>query len=349
MPPASNCRPVGVGIVGSGPGAAAVHLPTLARLGEVARIVHIADRSGEGSRALAQRVGARSSTGLSGVLADPEAEVVVLCTPPAQHAAQIRRCVTAGKRAILCEKPLAETTADAVHAVTACREAGVALVVGTHHAFDPSWSRVRDRLAGHRLRSVVVTASLPPNDRYHDVVTEGVALPDRGRPRSSEDRAGQAAALRRLVLGLGIHDVPLLRALAPGRLRVEYARLLSPLGYALGYRAGDVLVALTVVMTTGGADALWHLRAVAGHERVDLMFPPAFVSAGAAVARIRTPESEYRLPRSPVDGYLAEWQALLARLDGDEVTDYDSILHDARYGIELADAAAAHLLGTIPR
>ena len=46
-------------------------------------------------------------------------------------------------------------------------------------------------------------------------------------------------------------------------------------------------------------------------------------------------------PRVAGDGYVAEWEALAATLDGAEVVEYDELLTDARYAIDLADAAAA--------
>src|SRR6478736_4181940 len=128
-------------------------------------------RAGSGRAAeLAARVGARSSSGIDELLADDRVSVVLLCTPPAEHAAQILASVAAGKRAILCEKPLATTVADAEAVVRACRAAGTALLVGTNHLYDPAWGRAKHHLlaGGHQVRAISVTLALPPNGRYHD-------------------------------------------------------------------------------------------------------------------------------------------------------------------------------------
>ena len=53
----------GVGIIGAGPGVAALHLPTLARLSDAFEVVHIADAGSGRAEQLAARVGARFSTG----------------------------------------------------------------------------------------------------------------------------------------------------------------------------------------------------------------------------------------------------------------------------------------------
>ena len=113
----------------------------------------------------------------------------MICSPPAEHASQILASVAAGKRAILCEKPLATTVADAEAVIDACRAAGTALLVGTNHLYDPAWGRAKHHLlaGGHKVRAISVTLALPPNGRYHDVVTElpvPAAAPGRGGPTS---------------------------------------------------------------------------------------------------------------------------------------------------------------------
>ena len=157
--------PYGVGIIGAGPGVAALHLPTLARLSDVFEVVHISDAGSGRAEELAARVGARWSSGTADLLADPRVSVVVLCSPPAEHAAQILASVAAGKRAVLCEKPLATTVADAEAVVAACRAAGTTLMVGTNHLFDPAWGRAKHHLlaGGHVVRAISVTLALPPN------------------------------------------------------------------------------------------------------------------------------------------------------------------------------------------
>src|SRR6185312_3110946 len=175
----------GVGIIGAGPGVAALHLPTLARLGAAFDVVHICDGGSGRAQHLAARVGARWSSGTEQLLADRAVEIVVLASPPAEHGSQILAAVAAGKRAILCEKPLATTLADAEEVIAACRLAGTALVIGTNHLYDPAWGRAKHHLlaGGHRVRSITVTLALPPNGRYHDVVTElssPVAAPGHG-------------------------------------------------------------------------------------------------------------------------------------------------------------------------
>ena len=335
----------GVGIIGAGPGVAALHAPTIARLGGRFAVVHVADGGSGRARPIAERTGARSSSGTAELLADPAVEVVAICSPPQEHSAQVLAAVAAGKRGVLCEKPLALTEEDAAAVIDACRAAGTALVVGTNHAFDPAWARTKHHLVGHkgRVETVTATIALPPNGRYHELVSQFgsvAAGPPRPAPDWSDPEVA-AAVVRQLVLGLGIHDLPALRDVAPRAGEVLYARPLHPIGYTIGLRAGDVLVQLNAVMLPSGADALWRLTIGTSFDDIDVEFPPAFVHAGSAVVTVRFGDgTETRYPPVADDGYVEEWCALADALDRGLPVEYGELLDDALYAIRIADGAA---------
>lgn len=341
---------LGVGIIGAGPGVSALHLPTLARMDGVFDVVHVSDGGSGRAQESAARVGARWSTGVEGLLADDRVAVVAICSPPAHHAEQILAAVAAGKRAILCEKPLATTIADAEEVIDACRAAGTALLVGTNHLYDPAWMRAKHHLlvGGHRVRAMALTLALPPNGRYHDVVTE---LRDAAAPapsRTAPDlRVPQVAAsvVRQLITGLAVHDLPMLRDLAPVIDEVVFARAISPIGYTLGYCASGIPIRMTTVMLPDGADAVWRLDITTDTDRLAVAFPPAFVHVGSAEVSVRSASgTTTTYPTTPDDGYVAEWRALADVLDGTTVIEYDELLDDARYTIALADAAAEFIV-----
>src|SRR4051794_35275102 len=98
---------LGVGFVGAGPVTQAIHLPALARLNNAFTVTHVTDVSAEVAGAVADRVGARSSTDYDQLLADPRVDVVAVCSPHQFHAAQVIAACRAGKKAVLCEKPFA--------------------------------------------------------------------------------------------------------------------------------------------------------------------------------------------------------------------------------------------------
>ena len=97
-------------------------------------------RSPEKSREFADKHELRLSTDYAELLADPAIKMVVLATPNSQHPAQIIAAAQAGK-AVLCEKPLALTLADAERAVHACTHARVPLGIGQDKRF---WSSMRE-------------------------------------------------------------------------------------------------------------------------------------------------------------------------------------------------------------
>lgn len=344
--------PWNVGILGAGPGVAALHLPVLGRLADLFSVVHVADAGSGRARALAERHGARWSEGEADLLADPAVDVVAICSPPREHFRQILAALTAGKRAIFCEKPLATSTEEADLVVSACREAGATLLLGTNHLFDAAWGRAKHHLVAleGRVQAISVTLALPPNDRYHRLVGEGGPLQTarRGRPDLGNP-AEAAGVLRQLLTGLAIHDLPAVRDIAPGIDEVVYARIVSPIGYLVGYRAGGVLVQLALTMLPEGPDALWRMSIATSHDRIEVNFPPAFVHAGSAAIRVRSVDGKWtEYPREDEDGYVAEWRLLAALLQGDALVEYDKLLADAQYAIDLADAAAAKVLEGAP-
>lgn len=336
----------GVGVIGAGPGVSALHLPTIARLPDEFRVVHVSDGGSGRAAELAARTAARSSSSTADLLADPDVDVVAVCSPPAQHAAHIMEAVAAGKRTIMCEKPLAVTHDEADAVIDACRAAEVALLVGTNHLFDAAWGRAKHHLTamGGRVRAVSVTVSLPPNGRYHDVVTDavtaGAARPAGPGPDLADPEIA-ASVVRQLLTGLAIHDMPLLRDLVPGLDRVEFARAIPPIGYLVGYRAGEVFVRLTALMHAGGADSLWRISVATENDLVDVDFPPPFVHDGSASVRVRAETGRWTTyAREASDGYEDEWRALAAMIEHQVPTEYDDLLADAHYAIDIADAAA---------
>jgi predicted dehydrogenase len=345
--------PWNVGIIGAGPGVAALHLPVLGRLADLFAVVHVADTGSGRARVLAERHDARWSQGEADLLADPAVDLVAICSPPGEHSRQILAALAAGKRAIFCEKPLATSREEADRVVSACRAAGATLLVGTNHLFDPAWGRAKHHLVAleGRVQAISVTLALPPNDRYHRLVGEGGPFQAAGRGRPDLGNPAVAAGIvRQLLTGLAIHDLPAVRDIAPGIDEVVYAKVVSPIGYLVGYRAGGVLVQLALTMLPEGPDALWRMSIATSHDRIEVNFPPAFVHAGSAATRVRSADglwTEY--PRDDEDGYVAEWRLLASLLEENAPVEYDELLADARYAIDLADAAAAKVLEGVPQ
>jgi predicted dehydrogenase len=83
------------------------------------------------------------------LLEEVRPEIVSICTPDETHAGILRAVLTApGVRAVLVEKPLATTLADAGRLARLAREQGVILAVNYSRRYAPSHRRVRDLVRG---------------------------------------------------------------------------------------------------------------------------------------------------------------------------------------------------------
>jgi predicted dehydrogenase len=171
--------PLGVGIIGGGLAAQAIHLPTLAKLGNQFRVARIMDVESTMAASVAARCGAKAAHSTEEVFEDPAVDVVAICSPHAFHAEQATAACRAGKPLVLIEKPLAATREQALEIVRAARETGTRVVVGAMHVYDPAyraagaaWTETRDE-----ARHVHSAIYLPANDHFIDQATDRVPTP----------------------------------------------------------------------------------------------------------------------------------------------------------------------------
>jgi predicted dehydrogenase len=337
-------RPLGVGILGAGPVTQAIHLPSLARLGDILEVRNIMDVDPAVAESVATRVGARFSTSLDELLADPAVEIVAICSPHHFHAAQVIAACRAGKKAVLCEKPFAMNGEEAAAIAAVSAETGVPIVVGAMHTFDPGWLAAEAAWGDlpeqvHTVRSSIV---LPPNPRFEDFATEIVGRAAAPAPAAT-GAAAEKAKLTGGVMGLAIHDLPLVRRFAPDFRDVEvlHAQTVLPFGYVISLRAGDVAIELRAAMN-GTWEPSWTFEAIGNDASLSIDFTPSYVHAGSATARIRTAESTTVLGPFGHNGYEGEWRKLaeLARGTGTPPSP-ETLIHDLEFALAIADAAAA--------
>ena len=119
---------VGWGIAGFGWVARDFVAPAIRDAGH--RLAAVCDPDA-GARAAAERLGARAFADLEAMCADPAVEALYVATPNHLHRAGVEAAARAGK-AVLCEKPMAATLADAEAMAAAVARAGI--LYGT--AFD---------------------------------------------------------------------------------------------------------------------------------------------------------------------------------------------------------------------
>jgi predicted dehydrogenase len=356
--------PLGVGIVGAGPVVQAIHLPTLARLGSDLVVRRVMDIDPAVAAEVAARAGAQPCTSLEELLVDDSVDVVAVCSPHGFHAEQAIAAMEAGKRAVLCEKPLATDAEQAAAIAEASRRTGVPVIVGAMHTFEPGWlklQRIWEDLP-ERIHTVRSRISLPPNPHFEDLATEV-----EGRiPMTPGTETGPEADAARVaggVLGLAIHDLPLIRALLPDQtsLQVLHAEPRAPFGYAISADVDGRLLQLE-----GGIHshwrAQWTLEAIAEDAVLHIDFTPSYVHAGSAVVTLTGADGESRtFGPYGYNGYEGEWRTLVAAVRGAgsaapapaaapgpvaPAPEMSTLEADLAFALELADRASRCILET---
>ncbi|MEO8543326.1 MAG: Gfo/Idh/MocA family oxidoreductase [Burkholderiaceae bacterium] len=108
---------------------------------------------------LAASAGVAHFSSIAEMLAQDKPVAVILATPNQLHHEHALQCMEAGL-AILLEKPIASTVADAQLIVQAVDKAGARLLIGHHRAHSPIMTKVREVIASGVLgRLVAVTGS----------------------------------------------------------------------------------------------------------------------------------------------------------------------------------------------
>ncbi|MGG5174510.1 Gfo/Idh/MocA family protein [Pseudarthrobacter sp. J1763] len=355
---AAPTAPLGVGFLGAGPVTQAIHLPALARLTDTLRVQHIMDVDPAVAASVASRAAAAHSSSMEELLADPAVEIVAICSPHQFHAEQVIAACRAGKKAILCEKPFAMNVDEAKKIAAVSAETGVPIIVGAMHTFDPGWLAATESWGSaehweglltdaHTIRSSIV---LPPNPRFEDFATE---VRDRPAGNSSNNQAttAQLAAAEELaqlqkvlrdgVMGLAIHDLPLVRRFTPDfeNIQVLQAKRVKPFGYVISLQAGTRTIELRAAMNSTWKPE-WNFEAISDDAALRIDFTPSYVQAGSAVATISSGTETRSYGPYAYNGYEGEWRELAAIAAGSKkAPDAQSLIHDLTFAISIADAA----------
>lgn len=128
---------VSIAVVGAGSFAQQMHLPNLQRLRNLYHLRAVVSATSHTAKAAAQQFDAEyASTSYEEALADPNVEMVLICTRHHLHAAQAMAAARAGK-AVLLEKPMALNKAELDELVAVLKDTGVPFMVGYNRRFSP--------------------------------------------------------------------------------------------------------------------------------------------------------------------------------------------------------------------
>lgn len=138
----SNDR-IGVAVVGAGIMGHA-HAAAVASDGR-AELVGVASVPREGAQELADRYGTRATADYGELLERPDIDLAIIATPDHLHADAASAAARAGK-ALLIEKPLATSLADADIIIEAVRETGVLAMVSFNHRWIPAYAQAQAQI-----------------------------------------------------------------------------------------------------------------------------------------------------------------------------------------------------------
>ena len=126
-----------VGIIGCGGIAIQKHMPSLKENGDLCEMVYFCDIIPERAEKAAKEYGAQGAKCCEDyreLLADPSVDVVHVLTPNVSHAEITVSAFEAGKH-VMCEKPMAATTADAEKMMAAWKKSGKKFTIGYQNRF----------------------------------------------------------------------------------------------------------------------------------------------------------------------------------------------------------------------
>jgi len=128
---------IGIAVLGTGR-IGHLHALNAARALPGAYLVGVADVDPlAAARTIEAARSGRSVADYRELLADPEVQAVVICTPTESHARIMGEAADAGKH-ILCEKPIALTLEETRAALDAVASRGVLLAIGFNRRYDPA-------------------------------------------------------------------------------------------------------------------------------------------------------------------------------------------------------------------
>lgn len=138
-----------IGVAGTGAVSQLVHLPLLTERDDVV-VVAVSDADDQKVTAIADRFEVERVLEDDDLIADPDVEAILICTPNHLHEEQTVAALHAGKH-VLVERPLALSAAGCARVVDAARAVDRSVMVGMSHRFRPDVAALRAFVVGGEL------------------------------------------------------------------------------------------------------------------------------------------------------------------------------------------------------
>lgn len=164
------------------------------------------------------------------ILADPQIDAVMICTPTDTHAEIMKAAARAGKQ-IFCEKPIALTLAATDDALAVVEQCGVKLQLGFNRRFDANYARVRK----------AITSGEIGNPQILHIISRDPAPPPISYVKSSGG----------IFLDMTIHDWDMARFLSGSEITEVYVQGGVTVDPAIG-EAGDIDTHVTLMRFANG-------------------------------------------------------------------------------------------------
>jgi predicted dehydrogenase len=197
---------LGIGLIGSG-FMGASHAFALAAVGQVfdlpkkPRLEFLADASEALAEDAARRFGfARATADWRALIADAAVDVVHITAPNRFHVPMAKAAIAAGK-AVHCEKPLANSLAEASELADLAEAAGTTTIVGFNYIKNPIQVLARDLIAAGEIGEIVSFRGIHAEDYMRDPDTAWSWRLDPAGGGATMDLGSHVVSLARFLIG----------------------------------------------------------------------------------------------------------------------------------------------------
>jgi myo-inositol 2-dehydrogenase/D-chiro-inositol 1-dehydrogenase len=326
----ANKQTVGIGLIGAG-AIGRVHAANIHNSIRNAKLVGVADVDDKAAKNVVDQCGGgKTYHDYTDLIADPDVDAVVVCTPPFLKLDITRKAARAGKH-VFCEKPIAITMQEADELVRLVQDYKIKFQVGYQRRFDVSYVKARKAVEEGRLGKLLMI-------REHNRDPPG---PIGGWSLNPKQSGG-------IFLDTTSHDFDAVRWLSGSEVVRVYAEGAS-LIYPDLKKNGD-FDTTTVVMklandALGYVDSCYHT--VYGFDaRAEILGTEAAVSVSMGEQSFTHVQTSAGTSNEYFDGYATRW----AQAYRDEMADFAAcVATGAEPKVTVLDGRAALKIGLAAR